>query len=210
MTGGELLPFRPVDTRGIVRFPRCLSVLGRAFPFKLKYQAFSSKARPLLSPPRLRGDLWVASTGGREKFVFKDEAVLGDRTSDRKTGNFGQNRVRIKKNVRDSSPLVRNGVSLKRQRDGDSDGFKGVDGKRKSRHFLSKKRFDEELDQEEGNDHYCFSAKQRSEGGRGASERRSALKVSGEEKKRDDNEDITKARGRSSVGENESHLSQTR
>ena len=151
----------------------------------------------------------MASTGSSGKFLFEDEAVLGDRISDRKTGNLDPNRIIIKKNGRDISPLVRNGASLKRQRDGGSDGFQGFDDRRKLRHFLSKKRFDEELDEEEGKDH-CFSAKQRSQGGRAASERRSALNVSGEEENRDDDEDITKARGRSSVGENESHLSQTR
>ncbi|KAG1367697.1 DEAD-box ATP-dependent RNA helicase 31 [Cocos nucifera] len=209
MPGGELLAFRSLDSRGILRSPGCPSVLGRAFPFKLKYQVFSSKPRLLLFPRRWRRDLCVASTGSSGKFLFEDEAVLGDRISDRKTGNLDPNRIIIKKNGRDISPLVRNGASLKRQRDGGSDGFQGFDDRRKLRHFLSKKRFDEELDEEEGKDH-CFSAKQRSQGGRAASERRSALNVSGEEENRDDDEDITKARGRSSVGENESHLSQTR
>ncbi|XP_008791429.2 DEAD-box ATP-dependent RNA helicase 31-like [Phoenix dactylifera] len=203
MPGGELLPFRPLDSSGILRSPRCLSVLGRAFPFKLKYQTCSSRPRPLLFPRRWRRELWVASIGGREKFLFEDEAKFGDRISDRKTEKLDQNRVRIKKNERESS------VPLKRQRDGVSDGFQGVDDRRKSRHFLSKKRFDGEVDEEEGKDHFFF-AKQRSEGGRGLSERRSALKVSGEQEKRDDDEVITKATGRSSAVENESHLSQTR
>nr|XP_010924855.1 DEAD-box ATP-dependent RNA helicase 31 isoform X2 [Elaeis guineensis] len=179
MPGGELPPFRPLDSHGILRSPGCPSVLGRAFPFKLKYQAFSSKPRPLLFPRRWRRDLCVASTGSREKFLFEDEAVLGDRISDGMTGNLDPNRVRIKKNDRDISPLVRNGVYLKRQRDGGSDGLQGFDDSRKSRHF-SKKRLDDALDEEEGKE------------------------------KRDGDEDITKVRGRSSVGENEAHLSQTR
>ncbi|URE39864.1 Type III restriction enzyme, res subunit [Musa troglodytarum] len=170
---GQLLPFRPLDYPG----PRGASVLGRAFPFKLKYLALSSRPRRLLSlghdsaAGHRRTSLLVESSGapGKRKALIEEDTRVGGWSDDweseemerdgRRSGR-PKSRTRVRGDGGNPKPLVRDAASSKRSRDSDSKFLQvigngkqnqnaGVDESllRRSRGLLKKKRSFSHLDE---------------------------------------------------------------
>ncbi|CAL9107249.1 unnamed protein product [Musa textilis] len=170
---GQLLPFRPLDYPG----PRGASVLGRAFPFKLKYLALSSRPRRLLSvghdsvAGHRRTSLLVESSGapGKRKALIEEDTRVGGWSDDweseemerdgRRSGR-PKSRTRVRGDGGNPKPLVRDAASSKRSRDSDSKFLQVIgNGKqnqnpgldesllRRSRGLLKKKRSFSHLDE---------------------------------------------------------------
>lgn len=170
---GQLLPLRPLDYTG----PRGASVLGRAFPFKLKYLALSARPRRLLSlghdsaAGHRRTGLLVGSSGapGKRKALVEEDAQVGGWSDDweseelerdgRRSGR-PKSRTRVRGDGGNPNPLVRDAAASKRSRDSDSKFLQVIgNGKknqnpsldesllRRSRGLLNKKRSFSHLDE---------------------------------------------------------------
>ncbi|RWV92859.1 hypothetical protein GW17_00044728 [Ensete ventricosum] len=170
---GQLLPLRPLDYSG----PRGASVLGRAFPFKLKYLALSSRPRRLLSlghdsgAGRRRTNLRVESFGapGESKALVEEDTQVGGWSDDRESVELERDgrrsgrpksRTRVRGDGGNPKPLVRDAAPSKRRRDSDSNFLQVIgSGKknqnpsldesllRRSRGLLYKKRSFSRLDE---------------------------------------------------------------
>ncbi|WOL03171.1 DEAD-box ATP-dependent RNA helicase 31-like [Canna indica] len=166
------------DCPVILRCPRSASIIGRAFPFKLKYLSFPSRTRRLLSPGpdsssgRRRTFYRVESTSalGNGKSVLEDDSLLGDWTNNRKSEEMEQdgrksdrpkNRARVRNSERDSKASVRNVASSKRTKDIDSNFLQAISNRRGKRSLdesrasgskvsPTKKRVFNHLDEENG------------------------------------------------------------